>query len=210
MKLSRPVVSGIEILFRESLEKRCDPITRYAIHFTYSEQKHSIPVGAFSLILVKLKLSIGYDYSEILIDFVRKKEPLSILLFVSAGSRLSSMIKGNPMFNNFIPDIRNILSGSRLQFTPEVFLKIARTITPKFYNEVTMYEDRMPLNQEDDCIPELFNPFSLRPDFCGIPMKRSEKIHCRCVLRIEQPAVEVPVEVADEDRPMIYNCIYIL
>lgn len=105
-------------------------------------------------------------------------------------------------------------SGSGLQFTPEVFLKIARILTPKWYDEVTIYDDRISLDQEDDCIPEPFNPFSLRPNFSDISMKMSEKRHCRCVLRIEQPAVKVAVkvavEVADEDQQTIYNCIYIL
>jgi hypothetical protein len=201
MKLSRPV-SGVEKLYRNSLEEGRYPITRDATHFTYSEQKYSIPVGAFTLILVKLKLPNGYDYFEILIDFVRKKEPLSILLFVSERSRLIDMIKGNPMFNYFFKDIGNILSGSGLQFTPEVFRKIARTITPKFYNEVTMHLDKKPLIEDDDDYLkkiQKFNPFSIPVDFFSLQMTRSEKRALSCLPTIENFSREPAVEVVEEE-----------
>jgi hypothetical protein len=160
------------------------------------------------LILDKLKLPNGCDYSELSIEFVRKEQPLSILLFVSARSRLTDMIRGNPMFNYFFKDIGNILSGSGLQFTPEVFQKIARTITPKFYNEVTMHLDKEPLIEDDDDYLkkfQKFNPFSIPVDFFSLQMTRSEKRALSCLPTIEnfsrEPAVEV-VEKETNEKPI--------
>ena len=191
------LVAGRVQLCRRELSRRRFPITRTAHHFTYSKRKNSIPIGAFVLIFVKLECPNGANYHELWLEFVGKGEPLQVLSFFTIGPFFNDPTEGNPIFNEVIPDITQILSG--LQFEPEVFLRIARILVPRC-DEVTMHLDQEPLI-EDDCMDRFqrLNLFSIPPDFFSLPMTRPEKRVRSCVPRIEQFSSEPAVEVVEEE-----------
>ncbi len=191
------VAGRVQLCQRELLRRRF-PIPRTVYHFTYSERQGSIPIGAFVLIFVELKCPNGHNYHELCLEFVRKGEPLQVLSFFTTGACFKDLTEGNPMFNEVIPDISQILSG--LRFEPDVFLRIARILVPRWY-EVTMHLDQEPLI-DDDCMRQFqrLNLFSIPADVFSLPA-RPEKRQRSCVPMIEQfssePAVEV-VEVEEE------------
>lgn len=177
-------------------------IIRTVHYFTYSERGNSIPKGAFTLILVELKCPNGHNYYELLFEFVRKGEPLHVLSFFTAGGCFKDPTEGNPMFNKVFEDISQVLSG--LRFEPDVFLRIARILVPRWY-EVTMHLEQEPLI-EDECMRQFqrLNPFSIRPDLFSLPA-RPEKRAQSCLPTIEnfsrEPAVEV-VEEKTNEKPI--------
>jgi len=174
-------------LCRRKLSRGCFPITRTVHHFTYSELKNSIPNGAFCLIFVELKCPNGHIYYELWIEFVRKGDQLHVLSFFTAGACFKDPTEGNPMFNEVFEDITQILSG--LRFEPDVFLRIARILVPRWY-EVTMHLDQEPLI-EDDYMEKFqkLNLFSVPPDFFSLQMTKPEKRARSCRSRIEQFSV---------------------
>jgi hypothetical protein len=192
------VASRVQVC-RHELSKRRSPIKRTVHHFTFSERKNSIPIGAFVLIFVKLECPNGHNYHELWLEFVIKGEPLQILSFFTIGASLKDPTEGNPMFNEVIPDITQILSG--LRFEPEVFLRIARILVPRLY-EVTMHLDQEPLS-EDDCMRQFreLNLFSLPADLFSLPARPEKRVRSR-VPTIEifsrEPAVEVVEEETNE------------
>jgi hypothetical protein len=172
------------------------PITRTVHHFTYSDRGNLNPIGAFSLIFVKLKCPNGHNYYELSLEFVRKGEPLHVLSFFTTGPFFKDPTEGNPMFNKVFEDIIQILSG--LRFEPDVFLRIARILVPRWY-EVTMHLDQEPLI-EDECMRQFqrLNPFSVPVDFFSLSMTRPEKRVRSCLPTIEQFSREPAVEVVEE------------
>lgn len=194
----RALVAGRVQLCRRELLRRRFPIARTVYHFTYSERQGSIPIGAFVLIFVKLECPNGANYHELWLEFVGKGEPLQVLSFFTTGACFKDLTEGNPMFNEVIPDISQILSG--LRFEPDVFMRIARIIVPRWY-EVTMHLDQEPLI-DDDCMRQFqrLNLFSIPADVFSLPARPEKRVRS-CLPRIEQfssePAVEV-VEVKEE------------
>jgi len=190
------LVAGRVQLCRGELRIGRFPITRMVYHFTYSEREKSIPIGAFSLIFVELKCPNGHNYHELCLEFVRKGEPLQVLSFFTIGLFFKDPTEGNPMFNEVIPDITQILSG--LRFEPEVFLRIARILVPRWY-EVTMHLDQEPLS-EDDCMRQFqrLNLFSLPADLFSLPARPEKRVRS-CLPRIEQFSREPAVEVVEEE-----------
>jgi hypothetical protein len=181
---------------RHELSRGRISITRTVHHFTYCERRNSIPIGAFILILVELKCPNGHNYYELLFEFVRKGEPLHVLSFFTAGGCFKDPTEGNPMFNDFFEEITQILAV--LRFEPDVFLKIARILVPRWY-EVTMHLEQEPLI-EDECMRQFqrLNPFSIRPDLFGLPA-RPEKRAQSCLPTIENFSREPAVEVVEEE-----------
>ena len=190
------LVEGRLKLCRNELSRGRFPITRNVHRFTYSERINSIPNGAFSLILVKLECPNGYNYHELWIEFVRKGDPLHVLSFFTAGACFKDPTEGNPMFNEVFEDITQILSG--LRFEPDVFLRIARILVPRWY-EVTMHLEQEPLI-EDECMRQFqrLNPFSIPADFFSLPA-RPEKRAQSCLPTIENFSRERAVEVVEEE-----------
>jgi hypothetical protein len=194
--MNQALVASRVQLCRRELSRRRFPITRMVHHFTYSELEKSIPIGAFSLIFVKLECPNGHNYHELCLEFVRKGEPLHVLSFFTTGPFFKDSTEGNPMFNEVIPDITQILSG--LQFEPDVFLRIARILVPRCYEE-TMHLDQEPLI-EDDCMRQFqrLNLFSLPADLFSLPARLEKRVRSR-VPRIEQFSRELAVEVVEEE-----------
>lgn len=189
------VASRIQLCRRE-LSRGRSPITRTVHNFTYSERENSIPIGAFSLIFVELKCPNRHNYHELWLEFVRKGEPLQILSFFTAGASFKDPTEGNPMFNDFFQEITQILAV--LRFEPDVFLRIARILVPRWY-EVTIHLEQEPLI-EDECMRQFqrLNPFSVRPDLFGLPA-RPEKRAQSCLTTIENFSREPAVEVVEEE-----------
>jgi hypothetical protein len=182
-------------LGKNELSRGRVPITRTVHHFTYSERQGSIPIGAFSLIFVELECPNGH-YHELRLEIVRKGEPLQILSFFTAGGCFKDPTEGNPIFNEYFQEIAQILSG--LRFEPNVFLRIARILVPRWY-EVTIHLEQEPLI-EDECMRQFrgLNPFSVPADFFGLPA-RPEKRDRSCLPTIEQFSREPAVEVVEEE-----------
>ena len=190
-----PKVASRKETCRDAIRKKKFPITRTAHHFTYSERKDSIPIGAFILILIKLQCPNGYTYYELWLEFVRKGERLQILSFFTIGLFFKDPTEGNAMFNEVIPDIIQILSG--LRFEPDVFLGIARKIVPRWY-EVTMHLDQEPFIEDDFMRQfQLFNPFSIRPDYFGLPERPVKRAR---ILQFVAEDLQA-VEVVNEENP---------
>ena len=213
------VVSRVQFC-RSKLLRGYSPNKRIVYHFTYSERVNSIPIGAFSLIFVELKCPDGHNYHELCLEFVRKGEPLQVLSLFTIGSLFKDPTEGNPMFNEVFQEIIQNLSG--LRFEPDVFLRIARILVPRWY-EVTMHLDQEPLS-EDDCMRQFqrLNLFSLPADLFSLPARREKRVRS-CLPRIEQFSSEPAVEVVDEETNenpskkakklnpfIIYNCILYL
>ncbi len=192
------VVAGRVRLCKHELRRRRFPSIRTVYYFTYSDRKGYIPIGAFVLIFVKLECPNGANYHELWLEFVGKGEPLQILSFFTAGASFKDPTEGNPMFNEVIPDISQILSG--LRFEPDVFLRIARILVPRWY-ELTMHLDQEPLS-EDGCMRQFqrLNLFSLPADLFSLRARPEKRARSR-IPTIEnfsrEPAVEV-VEVEEE------------
>ena len=180
------------------IHKKLVPITRIVHHFSFSQLKKSTLIGAFILILLKIKCPNGDNYYELQIESMRKGKPLTVLSFFTKGYCFKDPIKGNPMFNGFFSDITQILS--ELRFEPEVFLTIARILVPSLY-EVTMHLEQKSLIEDDDYLEKFqkFNPFSIPADLFSLPMTRPEKRVRSCVPRIEQFSREPAVEVVEEE-----------
>jgi hypothetical protein len=148
------------------------------------------------LIFIKLECPNGANYYELWFEFVRKGEPLQILSFFTAGASFKDPTGGNPIFNEFFPEITKILSESKLE--PDVFLRIARILVPKEY-EVMMHLEQEPLN-EDECMLQFrrLNPFSVPADFFGLRTRPEKRVRS-CLPRIEQFSREPAVEVVEEE-----------
>ena len=190
------LVAGRVQLCRLVLSRRRFPNTRNAYHFTYYERGNLFPIRAFVLIFVKLECPNGHNYYELWLEFVRKGEPLQVLSFFTTGASFKDPTEGNPMFNKVFEDIIQILSG--LRFEPDVFLRIARILVPRWY-EVTMHLEQEPLI-EDDCMRQFqrLNLFSIPADFFSLPA-RLEKRARICLPRIEQFSSKPAVEVVEEE-----------
>lgn len=183
-------------LCRRELSRNRFQITRNAYHFTYSERGNLFPIRAFVLIFVKLECPNGHNYYELWLEFVRKGEPLQVLSFFTTGVCFKDPTEGNPMFNKVFEDIIQILSG--LRFEPDVFLRIARILVPRWY-EVTMHLEQEPLI-EDDCMRQFqrLNLFSIPADFFSLPASPEKRARI-CLPRIEQFSSEPAVEVVEEE-----------
>ena len=166
----RALVEHRTELCKRAIRRRSFPITRTAHYFTYSERHGSIPKGAFILIFVKLECPNRANYYELSLEFVGKGEPLQVLSFFTTGPFFKDQTDGDARLNEFIRDI--ILILSELRFEPDVFLRIARILVPRWY-EVTMHLDQ----EHYDYIEQFqrFNPFSVPVDFFSLserPVKR--------------------------------------